>query len=58
MLNPEVLQKLADELARSGYKPQRGFESGKLEAMEAHLADMRKIVFELVNVCQEVPKPQ
>lgn len=47
-LDPEALQTLADELGRVGYKPQKGFVEGKLEATEKHLDDMRKIVFEPV----------
>lgn len=44
-LEPEALQALADELARTGYKPQKGFIEGKLDATEKHLEDMRKLVF-------------
>jgi len=44
-LDPEALQALADELARTGYKPQKGFVEGKLNATEKHLEDMRKLVF-------------
>lgn len=43
-LNPEALQALADELAQVGYKPQKGFIEGKLEATERHLEDTRKLL--------------
>lgn len=43
-LEPEALQELADELARVGYKPQKGFEQGKLEAISEHLKDLRKLL--------------
>jgi hypothetical protein len=41
---PELLQKLADELSIIGYKPQKGFMEGKLEGTERHLEDMRKLL--------------
>lgn len=44
-LDAEALQALADELARTVYKPQKGFIEGKLDATEKHLEDMRKLVF-------------
>lgn len=43
-LEPEQLQALADELANVGYKPQKGFLEGKLEATEAHLKDVRTLL--------------
>ena len=43
-LNPEQLQALADELAQVGYKPQKGFIEGKLEATERHLSDTRTLL--------------
>ena len=43
-LNPEALQALSDELARVGYKPEKGFVQGKLEATENHLKDMRTLL--------------
>ena len=48
-LDPEALQALADELAHVGYKPQKGFIEGKLNATEKHLEDMRKLVFTPIN---------
>lgn len=44
-LEPEALQELAEELARTGYKPEKGFTQGKLDATEKHLEDMRTLVF-------------
>ena len=44
-LLPEELQMLADELNKNGFKPQKGFLEGKLEATDKHLEDMRKLVF-------------
>jgi hypothetical protein len=44
-LTPEQLQAFSDELSNVGYKPQKGFMEGKLEATEKHLEDMRKLVF-------------
>ena len=44
-LEPEQLQALADELSMVGYKPQKGFIEGKLEATTKHLEDMRSLVF-------------
>ena len=44
-LDPEALQALADELAKVGYAPQKGFIEGKLDATEKHLEDMRTLVF-------------
>lgn len=43
-LEPEALQALADELANVGYKPQKGFLEGKLEATERHLDDTRTLL--------------
>lgn len=43
-LEPEQLQALADELAKVGYAPQKGFLQGKLEATEKHLKDMRTLL--------------
>lgn len=43
-LNPEQLQALADELAQVGFKPQKGFIEGKLQATEDHLKDMRTLL--------------
>jgi len=43
-LEPEQLQALADELEKIGYKPQKGFMEGKLEATEIHLKDMRTML--------------
>lgn len=43
-LEPEMLQSLADELSQKGYKPQKGYLEGKLQATENHLADMRKLL--------------
>jgi len=43
-LEPEQLQALADELANVGYKPQKGFLEGKLEAMQDHLKDVRTLL--------------
>lgn len=43
-LEPEMLQELADELAHNGYRPQKGFLEGKLEATTNHLKDMRTLL--------------
>lgn len=43
-LEPEQLQAFADALNEQGYKPQKGFLEGKLEATERHLADIRKLL--------------
>lgn len=43
-LSPEQLQAFADELNAVGYKPQKGFIEGKLEATEKHLEDMRSLI--------------
>lgn len=45
VLQPEMLQALADGLAEVGYKPEQGFTDGKLQATEKHLEDMRTLVF-------------
>lgn len=45
-LPDELLILLPDALAKRGFKPQKGFLEGKLEAASAHLDDMRKLVFE------------
>lgn len=44
-LEDEQLQLFADALDKSGYKPQKGFLEGKLEATSKHLEDMRSLVF-------------
>jgi hypothetical protein len=41
----EMLQKLADALDTNGFKPQKGFLEGNLEATKGHLEDMRRLVF-------------
>ncbi len=43
-LDPDMLQALADELAKKGIKPQQGYLEGKLEAMENHLDDCRHLL--------------
>ena len=45
VLSPDLLPKLADELARNGYRAEQGFDKGKLEATEKHLEDMRRLTF-------------
>lgn len=46
-LDPRQAQKLMDELWRAGVRPADGAGSvGQLGAVQAHLADMRKLVFE------------
>lgn len=45
-LPTEVAQRLMDELWHAGLRPAEGKGSaGQLAAMQAHLADMRKLVF-------------
>ena len=44
-LSHVTIQQLVDELDKMGYKPQKGFLEGKLEATEKHLEDMRELVF-------------
>lgn len=46
-LTPEMMQALSDELSSIGYKPQKGFLEGKIQATENHLDDMRKLVFKI-----------
>lgn len=43
-LSPEVLQAFSDTLNSHGFKPQKGFIEGKLEATERHLGDMRTLL--------------
>lgn len=43
-LEPEQMQALSDELSRCGYKPEKGYQVGKLEATEKHLEDLRKLL--------------
>lgn len=46
-LNPKSVQELMDELWRCGYRPSEGAGSaGQLSATQAHLEDMRKLVFD------------
>lgn len=49
ILSPEMLQSFADALNEQGYKPQKGFIEGKLQATEKHLEDMRTLVFKKPN---------
>jgi hypothetical protein len=42
-LNTHILQELSDALNESGFKPQKGYLEGKLEATERHLEDIRKV---------------
>ena len=44
-LEQYLLQELANELDKKGFKPKEGFLDGKLQATEKHLEDMRTIVF-------------
>ena len=39
------LEKLSEEISKQGISPRKEFVSGKLEATEKHLEDMRKLVF-------------
>lgn len=43
-LTTDMLQNLANELDKRGFKPQQGYLEGKLEATEKHLEDMRGLV--------------
>ena len=46
-LNPEAAQRLVDELWASGLRPSRHTdEASKIDAVQYHLEDMRKLVFE------------
>ena len=43
-LEPEAIQALVDELSVVGYKPLKGYTEGKVEAMDNHLQDLRKLL--------------
>lgn len=43
-LDPQQLQELANTLADNGFKPQKGFVEGKLQATEKHLSDLRHLL--------------
>jgi len=46
-LDPEQAQRLMDQLYEAGIRPTQGLGSvGQIEAVRAHLADMRKIAFQ------------
>ena len=46
VLSPEMMEMLMEELLSQGIKPPaHSFVEGKLEATEAHLKDMRALVF-------------
>ena len=47
----EKAQLLLDELWRDGFRPTEGIENaGQLKATENHLADMKKLAFDLFDV--------
>ena len=49
-LGPQQAQQLMDELWRAGVRPAEGAGSvGQLGAVQAHLADMQKIAFRLMD---------
>lgn len=43
-LTDSALQQLAEQLNEKGYKPQKGYLEGKLEATELHLKDTRTLL--------------
>lgn len=46
-MDTDMLQQFSDELSKNGFKPQKGFIEGKLDAVEKHLEDMRTLVFKI-----------
>jgi hypothetical protein len=50
-IQPQEVQQLMDELWVAGLRPSEGVAStGQLEAMNAHVNDMRTIAFKLLNI--------
>lgn len=45
-LSPENAQYLMDALWNAGVRPSEETSAGQLQAMQAHLSDLRKLVFE------------
>jgi len=48
-LTLEAAQRLMDELWRCGIRPTEEGTAGQVAAMQAHLQDMRKLVFDLIG---------